>query len=470
MSVAAEASRAVADSARRWGTIAIELADIHSGMRGNWSGLAASATFARLDELASRVERAIAEHTQAAEVLAAEGARLEAAIASGDRAAADVADAQLVSLLRTSWEADTVRSQLAGPVAVDASVAPASVGGGGALRGPTSYVPVDPAARAAAWHGLSPYERTLWAARHPELSDGAGLPATSRDALNRAELARALRDAGGAGGGARATRRDEVGSRAGEDKTHRRMTAAARYLAGDADARLLGLRPDGRGVVASGDAGDAANVVTLVPGTGASMETIGRSVERAEAVCAELESRGSGGGDAGDGGECVPIAWMDYETPETIPEAAINRELAEDAAPRLREFQEGLRGMSDGRLAAIGYSYGGVALGLAASGGGIEADELAFVAAPGTGAGHASEFTLRDGAGGAAPGGPESVFAVASRWDPIPWWAVTSTFGPDPVGADFGGSSARLDERVGHSDYFDLGGVPMAEIGRALGR
>lgn len=433
MSLAAEAAQAVADSARRWGTIAIELADIHAGMRVNWSGLAAFATFARLDDLARRVERAIAEHTQVAEVLSAEGIRLEEAIARGDLVAANDADAALVSLLRTSWEADTVRSMVAGPVAIDASVAPASARGHG-----------------AAWHGLSPYERTLWAAKNPELSDGAGLPATSRDGLNRIELARALGD----------PRED------GDGKTHRRMTAAARYLASDAEARLLGLRPDGRGVVASGDPAAAAHVVTLVPGTGASMESVGRSAQRAEAVCAELD----GAGGAGEGSGCVAVAWMDYEAPETIPDAAMNRALAEDAAPRLREFHEGLRAMSDGQLNAVGYSYGAVALGLAAGDEGLAADELAFVAAPGAGVERAGDLTLRDGVGGAAAGGPDSVFALASRWDPIPWWAVTSTFGPDPVGEDFGGSAARLDEWIGHSDYFEPGSVPMAEIGRALGR
>ena len=454
-SVATEAAQTVGDSARRWGVIAIELASISAGMRDSWSGLAALATFARLDELARRIERAIGEHAYLAEVLAAEGARLEGAIARSDREAAADADAALVALLGTDWEADRVRSLLQGPVAVDESTAPAGLRGHGPLRPPPSYLGVDPAVRAAAWHGLSPFERAAWAERHPGLSDGAGLPATSRDALNRVELARAL---GGGPAGA-------------DNRTHRRMTAAARHLVAQPDARLLGLRPDGRGVLASGDPGDADEVVTLVPGTGASMETIDRSVERADAVCEELGGRGSGGDDGGDiGGErCVSIAWMDYEAPETIPAAALDRGRADDAAPRLREFQEGLREMTDGRLGAIGYSYGGVALGLAAGGSGVSADELAFVAAPGVGAEHASELTLRDGEGTRRAGGPESVSAVASRWDPIPWWALTKTFGPDPSGADFGADSRRLDGFVGHSDYFDRRSVPLAEIGEALG-
>ena len=95
---------------------------------------------------------------------------------------------------------------------------------------------------------------------------------------------------------------------------------------------------------------------------------------------------------------------------------------------------------------------------------------VVFVAAPGAGAERADDLTLRDAEGRAVPGGPDSVFALASRWDPIPWWAVTSTFGPDPVGEEFGGSAARLDEWIGHSDYFEPGSVPMVEIGRALGR
>lgn len=442
--VAAEAARAVGDSARRWGVIAIELASISAGMRDSWSGLAALAAFARLDELARRIERALSEHAQVAEVLAAEGARLEEAIARGDREVAADADAALAALLGTDWEADRVRSLLQGPAAVDASTVPAGLRGHGPLPPPTSYLAVDPAMRAAAWHGLSPFERAAWAERAPGISDGAGLPATSRDALNRVELARAL------GGG-----------RAGaDDRTHRRMTAAARHLAAHPDARLLGLRPDGRGVLASGDPGGASEMVTLVPGTGASMETIDRSVERAAAVCEELD---------GSGEECVSIAWMDYEAPETIPEAALDRGRAEDAAPRLREFQEGLRMMGDGRLGAIGYSYGGVALGLAAGEDGLAADELAFVAAPGVGAEHASELTLHDGEGVGRAGGPGSVSGVASRWDPIPWWALTKTFGPDPAGTDFGGDARRLEGFVGHSDYFDRRSVPLAEIGEALG-
>ena len=448
--VAAEAAQTVGDSARRWGVIAIELASISAGMRDGWSGLAALATFARLDELARRIERTIGEHAHVAEVLAAEGARLEEAIARGDREAAADADAALVALLGTDWEAERVRSLLQGP-AVDASTAPAALRGHGPLSPPPSYLALDPAVRAATWHGLSPFERAAWAERAPGLSDGAGLPATSRDALNRIELARAL---GGAPAGE-------------DDRTHRRMTSAARHLAATPEARLLGLRPDGRGVLASGDPRDASEVVTLVPGTGASMETIDRSVERAAAVCEERGGRGSGD-DEGENG-CVSIAWMDYEAPETIPAAALDRGRAEDAAPRLREFQDGLREMTDGRLGAIGYSYGGVALGLAAGGDGLSADALAFVAAPGVGAEHASDLTLRDGEGARREGGPESVSAVASRWDPIPWWALTKTFGPDPADADFGGDARRVDGFVGHSDYFDRRSVPLAEIGEALG-
>lgn len=449
--VAGEAAQAVGDSARRWGVIAIELASISAGMRDSWSGLAALATFARLDELARRIERAIGEHAQVAEVLAAEGARLEDAIARGDRSAAADADAALVAYLGTDWEAERVRSLLQGPAAVDASTVTAGVRGHGPLPPPTSYLAGDPATRAAAWHGLSPFERAAWAERAPGLSDGAGLPATSRDALNRIELARAL---GGPPAGA-------------DDRTGRRMTAAARHLAATPDARLLVLRPDGRGALASGDPGGAGEVVTLVPGTGASMETIDRSVERAAAVCEELEGRARGGD--GRGQECVSIAWMDYEAPETIPAAALDRGPAEDAAPRLREFHEGLRGMSDGRLSAIGYSYGGVALGLAAGGDGVSADGLGFVAAPGVGAEHASDLTLRDGEGARRAGGPDTVSAVASRWDPIPWWTLTDTYGPDPAGAGFGGDSRRLGGFVGHSDYFDRRSVSLAEIGEALG-
>ncbi|WP_333619069.1 alpha/beta hydrolase [Dietzia sp.] len=485
--LALAASGAAGDSARAWGSAAIELAVLRRDLRAAWRGAAAEATLSSSRTIAERMDAVIAELDYLADVLAVEGDKLERAIDSAAVADQNInqsggtagepggedqqlrvasADAALVARLSASAALDSIRALEQGPV--DASTVAASAG-----RGPLGAVPAalpeDPRSLGAVWHRLGPSERAAWAARHPELSDAAGLPAGSRDALNRAEVAAAL--------GADGTGRDGSASR--------RLTALAGHLRDHPGARVLTLRPDGRGAVAEGDPGRAGRVVTLVPGTGSSLESLGVSAERVAAACAAAgSSRGANGrgpNEAAGTEPCVAVVWQDYEAPQDLLSAAFDETPAREGAPALRDFQAGLRAITGGELDVLGYSYGGIVAGEATAGGeSLPADGLLFVGspgvappadAPGGGAGCAdgvSGLSLLDAEGRAHGGDAESVGAVAQRWDAVPWWAITGTYGPNPAGGGFGAASATVGGAPDHGGYFDRGTESLAEIGRAL--
>ena len=70
----------------------------------------------------------------------------------------------------------------------------------------------------------------------------------------------------------------------------------------------------------------------------------------------------------------------------------------------------------------------------------------------------------------------DDVAAVASRWDPVPWWSITGVLGELPGTEQFGGHAVDVTEpgsgprdlRDAHSRYFDPGTVSLAEIGRLV--
>lgn len=487
MSLAGDAAATASAGARAWGTAALDLAEIRGGLRRCWRGRAAEAALATAESIDSRLAEVVGEHAYLADVLAVEGAALEGAVrAAGignvDDGTVAAADAALSSRLSSIRALDAVRALEQGPAAVDARTVAASAARHGPLGSAPSAIPGDPRTLASAWHRMGPYERATWAAAHPELSDAPGLPSTDRDALNRAELARVAGQSAAAGATTSARGTSTARPGAAGPRAEARMTALAAHLRDRPEARLLVLRGDGRGVVAEGNPEAAGRVITLVPGTGSSLETLGRSAGRAEAMCEEVAGGGEAAGaeiGADDGAvardvaaaPCVPVVWQDYEAPRDIVQAAVEGERADAAGPDLRDFQEGLRATSAGTLDVVGFSFGGVVAGEAAAHPeGLASDGLLFVGAPGAVAETATDLGLVDADGNRHPGDGHSVAAVSGRWDPVPWWSLTRTYGPDPAGTPFGADTTVVEGRPDHSGYFDRGTVSLEEIGRALGR
>lgn len=438
---AAAAAGAASDTARQWAGHGVELAGIIAGLRECWDGHCATITLAQLEAVAARIAELGIDLDHLAEVLGCEGEELERAVATGTDVAA--ADAALLARLRYARPVEEARAVLQGPALPGATV------------GPLPAVPelaagVDARTVATTWHGLSPVQREAFLAAHPGIEDRSGLPPSARDTVNRDQLA------------------DTIAGRPGAPVTDpERTLALAEHLAAHPDTRLLALDTAGRGTVASGDPGAADRVLTFVPGTGSSMAGLADATADAAALCAATAQD-----------KCVAVTFLDQDAPESVPVAALDTGRAAEAAPRLQDLQSALRDAAGegAELDVVGYSYGGVLAGAAATGpGGLAADRLLFLAAPGAVADHVSELQLTGPDGVARPGDGESVAALAERWDPVPWWEITAIHGEGPMDADFGADRRTVDSVDSppdlantHTGYFDPDGVALPEIGRIL--
>lgn len=329
----------------------------------------------------------------------------------------------------------------------------------------------DPRAVADLWHSLDPAERQRLARDHPELGSVAGLSSATRDALNRTRVARLL-DAGGGGA---------------------ELAALAEHVDADPARHLLALHTDGdgddaavRAVVASANPDGADRVVTLVPGTGSSVETLGRTSARADALCDAAEGAAGATGVAAPAADpateaCVSVAWQGYEAPSDVVDAGFSTDRATAHAPDLRTFAAGLDAVDaadghDAPHAVAGYSYGSGVLGAAASDPrGLAADRMLHVGSAGATVDSIDEQWVDDG-GTARPANDDDVVGVRSRWDPVPWWSVTGILGGLPGSEDFGGVAVDVSEpgagpdsvAEAHARYFDAGTVSLTEIGRLL--
>ncbi|UVE96637.1 alpha/beta hydrolase family protein [Dietzia sp. B32] len=476
---AAAVGRRIAESAEDLETVARRIGGAAGGsavgggavgdagaVGGGWSGQAGARARSRVGDAAAEARMLSGNCLYLADVLRAEGSRLARTVinwsddelatpGAGDSTAVEEADRGLAVRLREAAE------HLAGHV--DPASRPCID-----LSGSTDD---DPRAVAGLWHALGPADRARLARDHPDLGSVDGLSSATRDAINRTRLRRMLDAADSGGGGA------DLGGVAPA------LAALTAYLEADPRRHLLDLRPDGRAVVASADPDTADRVVTLIPGTGSSVETLGRTGERAEAVC---EAAGPGTGATVSTTDapvesCVAVSWQGYDAPADVATAGTATAPARAHAADLRTFAAGLDAVErmdgdDSPHAAVGYSYGSAVLGAAAADPrGVAVDRMIHVGSPGAGVGSIAEQWV-DEAGTARPAGEGEVVGVASRWDPVPWWSVTGVLGERPGTDEFGGLAVDVTEpgagagsvRDAHSRYFDPGTVSLAEIGRLI--
>jgi hypothetical protein len=165
-----------------------------------------------------------------------------------------------------------------------------------------------------------------------------------------------------------------------------------------ADRQVLAFDEGGDGVFVElfGAVGPGTrNVAVLVPGTGIDLSSYHQWADVARDFQAGAD-------------HLAVIAWMGDDFPDTLT-AAAGGSLAEDAAPRLRDFMAGLDVPSTTRSTVLGYSYGGAVVGVAEREG-MVADRVLHVESAGAGAGVTG---LDDYAGGVrmhytmtAPGDP----------------------------------------------------------------
>ena len=463
--------QAEAETARGGRAVSEAATDLDAVARAlvGWRGRAGAEAAERVAGLSVAVQTLSGQCLFLADVLRVEGAWLARALladgASRDERAVEVEDADRRLATRLAEAADALAG-FADPATVP-------------CLDLTATADEDPRAVAELWHSLGPAERERLARDHAGLGGVPGLPAAQADALNRTLLARLL----------------DAAPTVADPESRARLAALAAHLTEDPRRHLLALHADGRAVVADADPDRADRVVTLIPGTGSSLATLDQQMRRAEEVCdaaagADAAAPGAttdAGTDAGTDAateSCVAVTWQGYDAPPDIPTAASSPDRASAHAAELREFAAGLDAVDDldGHdvpHVAVGYSYGSTVLGASASDPrGLAADRMVHVGSPGAYVESLADQRVDEG-GRVRPADDDEVAAVAHRWDPVPWWALTGVLGALPGSEEFGGVSVDVTEpgagpgsaRGAHSSYFDPGTVSLAEIGRlVLGR
>jgi hypothetical protein len=243
-------------------------------------------------------------------------------------------------------------------------------------------------------------------------------------------------------------------ARAADAHGDRHRAAADRALA-DPARHLLAFDGRGTGRVTEvfGDLARADRVAVLVPGSDTGLDTYGRFRAAALALHRRL----------GDSRTAV-VAWLGYETPGTVGVAVATTDRAEEAAPALRQFVAGLRGITGPgtHVSLLCHSYGSVVCARAAPG--LDIDDIALVGSPGTGADTAA--ALRTGARvWAARGAADWVAHVPHVSAGL--FGTTVGFGTDPVSPAFGARVFAAGDG-GHSDYFAPGSPSLSNLARIV--
>ncbi|MGW3209438.1 alpha/beta hydrolase [Streptomyces sp. NPDC001135] len=256
-----------------------------------------------------------------------------------------------------------------------------------------------------------------------------------------------------------ATNRADAAEAAHTAATHGDTHRAAADQALASPSRHL-LTFDGRGAGRAtevlGDLPHADHLAVLVPGSDTSLDTYARFHQAATALYTDLTRR------APRHTRVAVIAWLGYETPATVSTTVTTTARADEAAPRLRAFVRHLRAATPPRthISLLCHSYGSVVCGRAAPG--LDADDMALVGSPGTGADSAAALHTRARIW-AARGGDDWVEHVPHVRARL--FGTTLGFGTDPVSRAFG---ARVFDAAAadHSGYFTPGSASLANLAR----
>lgn len=205
-----------------------------------------------------------------------------------------------------------------------------------------------------------------------------------------------------------------------------------------------------RYAVAIGNVSTAQHVAVLVPGVGQDADT--DMVQNGIPYSRTIYSASNG-----VGGPTAVILWKGYQNP-TIPEAW-STSYANDGAPALTSFCNGLGLRSDQTLTIIGHSYGSVVTGLALSNYGLHPTNVIALGSPGMGVDGLGELNLR----------PGQFFDESTPGDLV---TDLGYFGTDPSALNFGGTrmstgvtGALPDPSLhAHSSYFIPGSESMNNI------
>lgn len=197
---------------------------------------------------------------------------------------------------------------------------------------------------------------------------------------------------------------------------------------------------------------DTDNLVVFVPGVGSDgNDSIGGQIDRARTQAAAMGGTGLIYG---------------YDAPDRLL-SGTSSGAAHTAGPQLREFLADVdQRYPNHHVTVVGYSYGSVVVGNAASGQApMRADDVLFVGSPGTGLASTDELNLR--------GDNPQVHAARRALDPVSGMAYSNggLFGVNPAAPTFGAQPWPGTGMRDHSGFFDdeayLNG--FAELARRRG-
>lgn len=328
------------------------------------------------------------------------------------------------------------------------------------------------------WDSLSPMQQESLLFTHAaEIGALDGIPAVARDRANRSHLTQLKGQlvAEQERLEARGNRSDDENGRLEEVKRklggiqdiENRLNADP--AKGQQEAFLLGIDTagTGRALIAAGNPDTATNVATYVPGTGASLATVGGDISRADAMLGSAAAAGSP--------STSVITWVGYDAPQDLLEAATEG-YAEGAKKDLDRFQDGLRATHQGAPShntVLGHSYGSTVIGHTASDEGIDANEMVFVGSPGVGVGNASELNFPT----------DHIHATVAEHDIIHLSNIEDphdVHGPDPTADHFGAHVFTSDPGTtgpwytggysseAHSQYWDINNDALINTGLVI--
>ncbi|MFD0686964.1 alpha/beta hydrolase [Actinomadura fibrosa] len=296
----------------------------------------------------------------------------------------------------------------------------------------------DPKAIAAWWKNLPEEQRHLMMDAYPEKIGWLdGLPSEDRNEANRIRLDARVTELQSKSGDLSAAERHDL------ERLTKLDNAITTYETKGQDLYLLGLDStvtekaelrdgqgsDGRAIVAFGNPDTAVNTAVYVPGTTESLDKFSTSMNRAFNLheATGIYSKGP----------VSSIAWLGYDAPDDVVKDAPFGNYADAGGPKLNGFVDGLReaqtgaGNPDGRMTAVGHSYGSTVIGEAARhpGDRLRVDDIVVAGSPGMRVEHASDLGI--GAG--------HVYSQEASGDPVPSAGRPGHGGPSTTGGDGGG-------------------------------
>ncbi|MBO2457297.1 alpha/beta hydrolase [Actinomadura violacea] len=288
----------------------------------------------------------------------------------------------------------------------------------------------DPKKTAAWWRGLTPEQRQEYITTHPDKIGALdGLPAEVRDQANRLVLRETRADVQQRldampsappkittinGHAAPNPAYDEwkkqqdelTGQLKGMDALQSNLDTAG--LKNLPDGYLLGFdtRGNGHAILARGNPDTATHTGVYVPGTYAKLAEIRKDLNRSDNLW--LTSNGMT-----HAGSVSTITWLGYDAPQSIPLEAPFRSYADNGAPALNRFADGLHTSHQGdptHMTMIGHSYGTTVIGSAATHGHLQTNDIIFAGSPGVEAARASDLGI----------GSQHVYTERAPRDPVP--------------------------------------------------